>query len=443
MNIVFISLDTLRADHLGCYGYFRDTSPHLDQLASEGVRFANSISDAAHTVPAYTSMFTGLTPVSHGVMGTIWCLPNDNSDLLDDTTPTLAECLQATGTLTCAIDNLHGMAFHPKWFPRGFEHYINYSTHPRRGKPRADDVNARALPWIEHHADRQFFLFVHYWDPHAGYGPPSPFDTTFAPEIGHAPRYTLPDGRECVSRWGPRERLTDDALRKIALYDSEIRYVDDRVGQLLLLLKTHGLYDETLIVVNADHGDDMVEHTANFEHRECYDTTIHTPLIVKLPAAMQTQANVGTVVDELVSHADLMPTLLDLAEAPDVPQMDGRSLKPFLMGQGGPTRDATCSTGYWVWDAAHWRSVQMAVRTRDWKYIERADVSALLDGPKRPIGFYHAKPELFQQLPTRELYDLAADRDEQTNLVERQPQVAADLRAKLAPWLSSGRFAGR
>lgn len=443
MNIVFLSLDTLRADHLGCYGYFRDTSPDLDQLAREGVRFQNSISDAAHTVPAYTSMFTGLTPVSHGVMGTIWCLPNDISDLLDDTTPTLAERLQAEGYLTCAVDNLHGMAFHPKWFPRGFEHYINYSTHPRRGKPRADDVNARALPWLEHHADRQFFLFVHYWDPHAGYGPPAPFDTAFPAEIGDAPRYELPDGREFVPRWGPQERLTDGALRKIALYDAEIRYVDDRVGQILDLLKAKGIYDDTLVLVNADHGDDMVEHTANFEHRECYDTTIHTPLIVKLPKSIQTAGSVGAVANELVSHADIMPTILDLAGASEASEMDGRSLKPFLVGEGGAPREATCSTGYWVWDTDHWRSAEMAVRTRRWKYIERADVSRLIDGPKRPIGFYGGNPDAFMQLPTRELYDVAADPDEQTNLIEQEPAVAADLLAKLEPWLRSGRMAGR
>jgi len=443
MNIIFISLDTLRADHLGCYGYFRDTSPNLDQLAREGVRFENYISEAAHTVPAYTSMFTGLTPVTHGVMGTIWCLENENVDLLDDTTPMLAECLQAEGYVTCAVDNLHGMAFHPKWFPRGFEYYINYSRHPRKGKPKADAVNARALPWIEQHADDEFFLFVHYWDPHAGYGPPEPFDAVFPATADGAPSYTLSDGAEFVSRWGRRDRLTENALRRIALYDCEIRYVDDHVGQLLALLRRLGLYDETLILVNADHGDDMTEHTANFEHRECYDTTIRTPLIVKAPKSVQEPNTAGPVVEDLAGHVDITPTVLDFVGASDVPPMDGRSLKPFLIGEEGETRKATRSTGYWIWDAGHWKSAEMAARTKQWKYIERADVADIVSGPKPTIGFYHSNPGTFMALPQRELYDVASDHDEQVNLIDAKPDMAADMQKKLEPWLTSGMMAGR
>lgn len=379
-------------------------------------------------------------------MGTLWCLPNENTDLLDDERPTLTELLQLEGYVTCAVDNLAGMAFHPKWFTRGYDYYINPSPHPRKGKLRAERVNRFALPWIEQHANTKesFFLFLHYWDAHAPYEPPAPFNAFFKPTTDDAPQpYALRDGARFIPRWGRGERMTEKALQTTAYYDGAIRYADDQVGRALETLKRLGVYDETLIVVNADHGENMMEHNAHFEHRECYDTTIRVPLIVKLPRALQSSANRGAVVEALVGHVDLTPTILDLVGAREIPPSDGVSLKPILTGAGGETHETICSTGYWVWDTNQWKSAEMSARTRKWKCLERADVAKLAPGPKPPIGFYHRKYEEFLRLPKRELYDLENDSDEQVNLAEDEPDVAGQMRARLLPWLESGKMAGR
>ena len=442
MNILFIALDTLRADHLSGYDYPRATSPNLDRLASEGVRFAYCISECAHTVPAFTSMMTGLSPVSHGVMGTNWCLPNENVDLLDDETPVLAELLQQEGYVTAAVDNLaHCMAFHPKWFLRGYEHYINTSPKYIEGKTRADHVNERAVPWIRGHASEDFLLFLHYWDPHQRYDPPAPFDALFPVSGVGLECKTLRDGREFVPRCGPAD-MADSQWRNVAAYDGEIRYVDDRVGQILSLLEELGIYDKTLVVVTGDHGDDMAEHHCNFEHREVYDCCIRVPLIYKLPTDMQGGHNTGIAVDALVQHQDLMPTLLELAGVEDGPDMDGASLRPLLMGGASDIRSEAFSTGTWIWDEDHWKSAEMCIRTKEWKYIRRGDISRVVPHSKELIGLFRRKPNNFIQLPACELIDLTTDPEEQIDMIGAEPGPAADLDRRLTPWTQSGLFVG-
>ncbi|MEW6359334.1 MAG: sulfatase [Planctomycetota bacterium] len=440
MNILFIALDTLRADHLGCYGYPRDTSPRLDALAAEGIRFDFCISEGAHTVPAFTSMASGLSPLSHRVVGTNWCMPNENVDLLDDDAPVLAEALQQHGYVTAAVDNLlHAMRFHPKWFVRGFEYYINTSPKYIEGKTRADHVNERAIPWIKAHATERFYLFLHYWDPHQRYSPPAPFDAMFpASGQGMEPK-KLGDNRTFFPRCGPAD-MDEGKWKQIAAYDGEIRYVDDRVGQILALLKTLDIYDRTLIIVTGDHGDDMAEHTCNFEHREVYDSCVRVPLIYKLPKDMQTGHNTGIVSPALVQHEDLMPTILELADVKNIPRMDGCSVRGLLMGGVAKHRPQTFSTGTWLWDTDHWKSAEMCVRTEEWKYIRRADIAPVVPRSKELIGLFRRKPNDFIRLPARELIDLKNDPEEQINVLDKNTDVAEKLDALLKPWIESGLF---
>jgi len=442
MNILFIALDTLRADHLGCYGYSRDTSPKLDALAAEGVRFDCCISECAHTVPAFTSMFTGLSPISHRVVGTNWCMPNENVDLLDDETPVLAEVLQQQGFLTAAVDNLfHNMQFHPKWFARGYEHYLNTSPKYIEGKTRADHVNERAIPWIKQHASENFYLFLHYWDPHQRYSPPAPFDAMFPASGKDMEPKKLADKRKFYPRCGPA-KMEEGQWQQIAAYDGEIRYVDDRLGRIFALLKELEIYDRTLIIVTGDHGDDMAEHTCNFEHREVYDCCIRVPLIYKLPRDMQSGHNTGVVVPALVQHQDLMPTILELADIKDIPDMEGCSVRGLLMGGVAKHRTETFATGTWIWDTDHWKSAEMCVRTEEWKYIRRADITGVVPHSKELIGLFRQKPNDFIQLPACELIDLTNDPEEQINVLDKNPEVAHKLDALLKPWTDSGLFVG-
>jgi arylsulfatase A-like enzyme len=387
-------------------------------------------------------MFTGLSPISHRVVGTNWCLPNENVDLLDDDAPVMAELLQRQGFVTAAVDNMfHNMAFHPKWFARGIEYYINTSPKYREGKTRADHINERAIPWIKEHASDDFYLFLHYWDPHQRYGAPPPFDSTFPPSAEGFETKTLENGQKFVPRCGPAD-MKEPAWMSIAAYDGEIRYVDDRVGKILQLLRDLGIYDQTLIIVTGDHGDDMAEHHCNFEHREVYDCCIRVPLIYKLPGDMQSGKNTGTVVKALIQHRDLMPTVLELAGVTDLPDFDGSSLSPLLMGETKTIRSATFSTGTWIWDEDHWKSAEMCVRTREWKFIRRGDITRVVPRSKELIGLFRQKPNDFIKLPACELLDLVNDPEEQINVVDGKLDIADNLDDLLRPWTQSGLFVG-
>src|SRR5438105_5034323 len=158
MNILFIVVDTLRADHLGCYGYGKPTSPAIDRLASEGVLFERCYAPGIPTTPAHTTMYTGMHPLSHNIV----C--HGGSVELDRKIPVLPELLQWAGYTTCAVDNLFDIK---PWLARGYEFYINPShRHKMRLLVSADEINRRAIPWLKAHAGEPFFLFVHYWEPH-------------------------------------------------------------------------------------------------------------------------------------------------------------------------------------------------------------------------------------------------------------------------------------
>lgn len=441
MNILFISLDTCRADHLSCYGYPRRTSPNIEALAADGTVFWNCISECAHTVPAYTSMFSGLHPVTHGIVGTLWCLPNENNELLDDTVRTMPEMLADAGYTTAAVDNLvTTMAFHPAWFGRGYRYYMNPAVRAEKGKVRADWVNELALPWLKQHGREQFFLFLHYWDPHQGYSPPAPFDSAF-PQLGLPPVETLPSGEDYVPRCGKLAGLDERARALIDRYDGEILYVDDRVGQVFSALKELGVYDDTLIVVNGDHGDDMAEHNCHFEHREVYDHTLRVPLIYKLPKTAQ--GGQRPRIDALVQHQDLTPTILDLAGVAVDHAFDGQSLRPLLQGQTDSIRDHVLSSGCWIYADHRWKAAEIGVRTAEWKLVRRGNVERVLPCERRIIGLIRPdRPELFTTLPERELYHLTEDLYEQKDILSSRPQEAASLETLLGPYMEADLFIG-
>jgi len=203
VNVLWFVLDTLRSDHLGCYGYFRNTSPNIDRLASEGVLFEDSYASAIATGPAFTSLFTGLAAINHGFYLTPWNVPNQ--PLLDDRIATLPELIQARGAYTtAAFDNLINFRSHMKQFVRGFEFYVNVTRSPSwlHHHVIADEVNERLLPWLDRHAHEHFFLFVHYWDPHTPYNMPEAFRGRFDKAKGDLVTRQAPDGYEYVPGWG-------------------------------------------------------------------------------------------------------------------------------------------------------------------------------------------------------------------------------------------------
>lgn len=320
-SVILISIDSLRADRLGCYGNPRDTSPTLDRLAREGVRFDNAVSTTSWTLPSHMSLLTGRDVLSHGVIA--------ETDQLPAGIPTLAQVLREAGRATAGIvsapllDSRFG-------FDRGFDLYDDQtipaptSFDALRDEP-APVVERLAVDWLREHAERPFFLFLHFWDVHYDYIPPPPYDTLFDPNYAGSM-----SGRDFFHDTAVNRRIAARDLEHIiALYDGEIRWVDDHIGRILSVVDGLGIAARTAIIVTADHGDEFFEHGFKGHGRTLYREVMQVPLIVRAPTAKP-----GTVVDAAVSLSDIMPTVLELAGLEIPPGMDGVSVSPALRGGG-------------------------------------------------------------------------------------------------------------
>ena len=323
MNVIWFVLDTLRADHLSCYGYFRKTSPNIDKLAEEGVLFEDSYASAIATGPGFTSLFTGRAAINHGFYLTPWNVPNE--PLLDDRIITLPELIQVRGDYTtAAFDNLINFRSHMKQFVRGFEFYINVTRSPAwlHHHIIADKVNQRLLPWLERHADEQFFAFVHYWDPHVPYNMPDRFRGKFDRKKGDLVTVGATDGYEYVPGWGRVDRLpAGDGELSIDLYDDEVFYTDYCIGLVCQKIEKLGLLDDTAIIVTSDHGEDLDLHGL-WGHATVHDTTIYVPLIIRDPKHLPQ----GKRVKGFVQHIDNLPTILEYF--PHQPREFARTASP-------------------------------------------------------------------------------------------------------------------
>ncbi|HEX6852404.1 MAG TPA: sulfatase-like hydrolase/transferase [Candidatus Polarisedimenticolaceae bacterium] len=296
-GVLFVTLDTTRADRLGAYGYASASTPNLDALAARGVRFAQAQSTAPITLPAHASMFTGLYPPVHGVRY------NGTFRVADERT-TLAEVLKGAGFDTAAVPAAFPVAA-DTGLAQGFDRYEDLFSGPDRAslpdtaQRSAADVSRLGEAWLREHARGRFFLWLHYYDPHDPYEPPAPWNARF-------------QGRP---------------------YDGEIAYVDNEVGRVLRALTELGALDDTLIVVAGDHGEGLGDHREPTHKNLVYQSTMHVPLIVKPPGR-----SVARVVEEPVSLVDLMPTVLDYAGVPAPAEVQGVSLRPAIAGDAATRR---------------------------------------------------------------------------------------------------------
>ncbi len=289
INVLLITIDTLRADRLGCYGYVGAGTPNLDRLAAEGVRFADAYAQVPLTLPSHCSIMTGMYPSDHLVH-------NNGTYSLGRDLPTLAGLLKARGYGTAAfvasftLDSRFGLA-------RGFDLYDDNvqggeALKSFRSERDAGAVLAALAPWLEGNRGERFFGWAHFYDPHLPYAPPPPFDVEYR-------------GRK---------------------YDGEIAYVDHIIGKLLELLKGKGLLDRTLIVVAGDHGEALGEKKEIDHGLFLYDGTLKVPLIVRLGKDLPA----GLVVPSRVRLIDIMPTVLDILGMPVPHGVRGTSLLPYV-----------------------------------------------------------------------------------------------------------------
>jgi arylsulfatase A-like enzyme len=320
-NILFISVDTLRADHLGCYGNKKIKTPNIDFLARQGARFSNAYTTVPITLPSHASMMTALHPLNIGCISNRWII---KEEIL-----TLPEILQKEGYVTAGFISGYPL-YSPFGFDQGFCYYdeqLREYEYPFKklkrcllvriiegmritadlsGTRRAKATTDAAITWLQHNKEKPFFLFIHYWDPHK---------PLFAPRKYNQKKY------HPHTSWLERMSRFIPIFYKYA-YDSEIAYVDDQVGRIFSAIKSHNLMTKTIIVFTADHGEGLGDHDYNDHTARLYQEQIHVPLII----TYQNHINAGKTVLSLVRLIDIMPTLLELLNAPAAKNIDGVSL---------------------------------------------------------------------------------------------------------------------
>ena len=305
--------------------------------------------------------------------------------------------------------------------------------------------------WLKSNMEQPFFMFLHAWDTHQRYDPPPPFKDAFHDFDADLKAANTGAGDGYVRECGPLSALGDHEKVSVNRYDGEHACVDHYLGQLFQTLKDMKLYDDSLIIVWSDHGDDMAEHHCHFEHRECYDAVLHVPLIMKYPASYRDGEAGGRVVKSLVSNSDILPTILDFLgiDVPESPRpMDGKSLNDLAAGKVDQVREAVLSTGCWLLgDDNHWKAVEVSARTEDYRLIRRADIDPFIPyAAAHPIMKFHdlvrqrgipVGPERFQCLPRVELIDLRKDPEEQVNCADEKPDALKQMDSHLEKWRGS------
>jgi arylsulfatase A-like enzyme len=415
-NVVLISVDTLRADRLNCYGYERRrVTPHIDGLAREGILFENHIASSPWTTPSHMSLFTSLHPSAHGFTVPVATLMSraeqgKSVDRLPDARLTLAEALAASGRATAAFTG--GLTLDPRFgFNQGF---ARYETATRKLRPR----NMQPLyDWIDENQDRPFFLFWHTFEVHAPY-----LETAFLDEvlpedtarklkrgIAHASRRWLREWRSPREQAQLLDQLQVYTLPVCdALYAGGVQSMDRWVGQFVRHLRDRGLYDRTLIALTSDHGEQLGERGVdpqapgrgiyNRHGHTLYDELLRVPLVLKLPY----QRHGGTRVRAVTGAIDVMPTVLDVLGLPLPDQMQGASLRGLWEGgrAGAPRLPVS--------ESLSTLNEKKGVRSDRYKYIVSINSR---DVDRYGRSFIPERPS------ARELYDLLLDPAEKVNLL--------------------------
>jgi len=401
-NILFITIDTLRADHCSLYGYERRTTPRLEELAKGGVVFERAYASMATTLPSHATMFTGLLPRRHGVV--------KNGLIVGRNHDTLAERLSRHGYDTGAI--VSSFVVNRRFgLDQGFSSYDD--EFPKRGSTarnntfedmevpggfdqRAERTREKALAWLDargylggRQPGRPFFLWVHFFDPHDPYVPPHRFRRAVAPRDAKGELQAM-----------------------IASYDGEVRYTDAEIGALADALAKGGLLDQTLLVVTADHGEGLMSHGHQNHGLHLYEEAVHVPLLLRWPRGLPRERRIAAP----VSLADLLPTLLEIGGIPEPAATgDGLSLLPILRGEQDPDPH---------------RAILLERREYESQRIGDFDVR----GEKLALRLGQFKYIAAPEEKSFELFDLEADPGERRNLFAERAKESAAMQRVLTEW---------
>ncbi len=371
LNVVLITIDTLRADHVGCYGYKQIKTPNIDALAGDGARFERAFAVVPVTLPSHSTMLTGTYPMLSG-------MHDFSGNKLSPLQPTLASVLKQAGYQTAAVvsaavlDSRFGLN-------QGFDFYYDHFDFSRLDEANLDEMERPgniaadvALDWLAKNSQKSFFLWMHLYDPHFPYHPPEPYSREYADRP----------------------------------YDGEIAFADEQVGRLLKFLKEKGIYKNTVIVLCGDHGESLGEHGEKTHGFFIYNATMHVPLIIRVPGNAATE----NVIADPVSLVDIMPTVLSAVGVEIPSQVQGRNLFP-------ETHHAEANRPIQgERDRILYGETFMPRIHFNWSELRASENTK-----------YH-----FIDAPRPELYDLAKDPGEVHNLFAEKKAVAEEMRAQLA-----------
>jgi arylsulfatase A-like enzyme len=402
-NIILIAVDSLLSTHMSCYGYQRLTTPHIDEFAGEGVLFDETFSPHVPTTPAYASMLSG-----RDCFGTeVVALRHKGG--LTEKIKTLAEILGESGYQSLCV----GFGGNPS--SRGFDKYIEYKAWEGREEGylrKAEALNEAFFPELEKLADGEapFFVMLRHMDPHSPYLPPAPFNQIFYQGNARDPLnksmqlvWDFAPFADYFRSWIPGETTDKDWV--IAQYDGAVAYMDACIQVIFEKLRRLDLLDNTIVILNGDHGETLYDHECWFDHHGIYDVTLKVPLIIRYPEKLPMGVRVGGC----NQHKDLVPTILELAEIDSDQSFDGRSLLKLMNGSETSFESEIYLTEC-TWMRKHgWR-------TPEWKLIVALEPD------------FHFKPVI-------ELYNLISDPDENHNVAEENPDVVSLLRARMETWI--------
>lgn len=401
-NLLFIGIDSLISTHMSCYGYKRQTTPHIDKFAEGATLFENLFSPHVPTTPGYASMFTGRD-----------CFGTNTVALRHEglvTCDTLAEILGKEGYETTCV------GFQSNAASRGFQNYLSFTSWGgiNDGRlPKAENLNKVAIPELKRLAagDKPFFLFLRHMDPHSPYLPPAQFERMFYDNNEYdennksmEPVYAFKPFCDYFRSWIPAGVTDKDYV--IAQYDGAVAYMDSCIQSIFTTLSALGLDDNTVVVINSDHGETLYDHDCYFDHHSIYDNTLRVPTIIRYPGHIPA----GLRVPGYCQHKDLLPTLAELMGFQAPADIDGESLMKMVRGE------KTCLASEFYITECTWMR-KHGWRTPQWKLIRALEPD------------FHFKPAV-------ELYDLLKDPEENHNVAAENPDIVDVLTKRMEAWIA-------
>ncbi|HEX8237410.1 MAG TPA: sulfatase [Abditibacteriaceae bacterium] len=412
-NVVIIAIDSLRADHLGCYGYGKNTSPNIDALARESVVFERAFAPGIPTMPSFTTLLTGLHPYRHGITA------HAGEQRLSEDVLMLPQLAKRAGYVTIGIDNLAVQGSgRGSWFARGFDFYSGFLYKPF--SEQSSQLADRAIGFIDEYSQKPFFMFVHLWDPHTPYSPREPYDALHYEKNAASPALqdviTLAPEYYNAFLGDMKLKQEGDYDYVVSQYDGEISYVDQQVGRIVSHLKAQGLWDNTIVVVLSDHGECFGEGDVYFDHHGLYDAVLRVAMLWHVPGAQAGRCSA------IIANEDIMPTLIKHCGWPQPEySLSSHSFDAALRNEPFAGRD-------FLVGVESTRQASLCWRTGKWKLI----LPITHDAAGNPL------PDIYgnERDPEPLLFDLESDPGERHNVAVEYPQARDELLQQLQKWRS-------